>query len=125
VDTVPQPTVALSIGAVREATGMSKRQLRYIDKIGLVSPERSAGNQRRYSLSDLDRLMQIKSLRDSGYSLIQIRRILARRDARKAKESPEGSRASQSPEHRRGLGASHALERYQDARIYFKRTKRE
>jgi len=118
------PTVALSIGAVAEATGMSKRQLRYIDKIGLVTPERSDGNQRRYSLSDLERLMQIRALRDSGYSLLQVRRVLARRAARKEQPGGPSAEANGSRQPLAGQGVPGVLDRYQDARIYFKRGKK-
>ena len=56
---------------------MYKRQLRTYDRLGLVSPERSAGGGRRYSERDVELLREIQRLsQDDGVNLAGIKRII-------------------------------------------------
>ncbi len=67
----------LSIGALSRETGVKIPTIRYYEQMGLISaPERSAGNQRRYSKSGLSRLSFIKHARDLGLSIEDIRELL-------------------------------------------------
>ena len=67
----------LSIGALSKRTGVKVPTIRYYEEIGLLSPpERSAGNQRRYEPSALERLAFIRHARDLGFSLDAIRALL-------------------------------------------------
>ena len=50
--------------------------LRYYEKIGLIQPQRSAGNYRLYSLSDIWRLNVIRDLLKLGFSTGQIKTYL-------------------------------------------------
>ena len=62
----------MTIGTVSELTGLSPRQLRYLEQKGLIQPARSTGGQRQYSNSLLPLLKQINNLRDSGLNLEEI-----------------------------------------------------
>lgn len=64
--------------------GLTKRTLRYYEEVGLLPPtDRTEGNYRRYSESDMQRLNRIKELRDLlGFSLNDIRELLEAEDER-------------------------------------------
>ncbi len=67
-----------SIGDLSRQTGTKVTTIRYYEQMGLVSHEgRTAGNQRRYSQSGLDRLSFIRHARDLGMSLDTIRALVA------------------------------------------------
>lgn len=65
----------LPMSVVRELTGLTDRQVRYYDQQGLVEPQRGAGKQRRFSLEDVDRLLQIAEYLDAGYTVAEIREV--------------------------------------------------
>ncbi|RZQ60026.1 redox-sensitive transcriptional activator SoxR [Amycolatopsis suaedae] len=67
----------LSIGQVSERSGVPHTALRFYEDRGLISSERSAGNQRRYSRSVLRRIAFIRAGQRVGLSLEQIRDALA------------------------------------------------
>ncbi|ADU50574.1 transcriptional regulator, MerR family [Thermaerobacter marianensis DSM 12885] len=77
-----------SIGAVSNLTGLSERRIRYYEQAGLVRPARTAGNQRRYSQADVERLLEIKGLLQQGLHLDDIRRRLLERRRREAIMGP-------------------------------------
>jgi MerR family transcriptional regulator, glutamine synthetase repressor len=58
---------------VKEKTGLTSRQIRYYDQMGLIFPERTSGNQRLFSESDLKRLERIRSLLDDGYTIEMVK----------------------------------------------------
>jgi len=62
-----------SIGEVEKRTGLSARQIRYYESLGLINPTRTAGGQRRYTESDVLRLLRIKQMKDSGFDLKSIK----------------------------------------------------
>jgi DNA-binding transcriptional MerR regulator len=71
----------LRVGEVAKRTGLSVRALHHYDEIGLLVPsQRSDSRYRLYDESDLLRLMQIKALRQLGFSLQEIRDLLAASD---------------------------------------------
>ncbi|MFC4183320.1 MerR family transcriptional regulator [Saccharococcus thermophilus] len=76
------------IGIVMQLTELSARQIRYYEEHGLVSPARTEGNRRLFSLNDIDRLLEIKDLIDQGVNLAGIKQIFASRQAGR-KEQPE------------------------------------
>jgi MerR family transcriptional regulator, copper efflux regulator len=53
---------ALTIHEAAETTGWSSRMLRYIERTGLVTPERSAGGYRLYGPAELQRLRTLREL---------------------------------------------------------------
>jgi DNA-binding transcriptional MerR regulator len=67
----------LSIGEMARRSGVKVPTIRYYEQMGLIdAPERSAGNQRRYSARELDRLTFIRHARDLGLSIEAIRELL-------------------------------------------------
>ena len=50
--------------------------LRRIDEHNVVSPQRSAGGQRRYSRHEIGQVQQVVTMMDEGMSLPAIRRII-------------------------------------------------
>lgn len=70
------------VGELARRTGLSVRTLHHYDEIGLLSPrQRTDAGYRLYTASDVARLQQIKSLRELGFSLEEIRTFLDRPDA--------------------------------------------
>jgi DNA-binding transcriptional MerR regulator len=61
--------------AVIELTGISARQLQWWDECGIVVPARE-GHQRVYSLDDLAEVAVICEMRERGFSLQKIRRVV-------------------------------------------------
>ena len=68
------PLFAIAIAA--ELAGMHPQTLRQYDRMGLVSPQRTAGQSRRYSMRDVVQLREIARLSAEGLNLEGIRRIL-------------------------------------------------
>jgi MerR family transcriptional regulator/heat shock protein HspR len=68
------PVFVISVAA--ELTGMHPQTLRGYDRIGLVSPGRSGGGGRRYSLRDIELLKTVAELTSSGIGIEGVRRIL-------------------------------------------------
>lgn len=73
------PVLVISMAA--ELAGMHPQTLRQYDRLGLVSPTRTRGRGRRYSLRDVARLREVQRLsHDEGINLAGIKRILALED---------------------------------------------
>lgn len=69
------PDVLISVAA--ELAGMHAQTLRTYDRLGLVSPRRTSGGGRRYSLHDVELLRQVQHLsQDEGVNLAGIKRII-------------------------------------------------
>lgn len=79
----PQPYIpevdapVYGIGVAAVMAGMHPQTLRQYDRLGLVVPQRSAGQTRLYSLRDIARLHEIAALSAEGVNLVGIARILA------------------------------------------------
>ena len=69
-------TPIFAIAAAAELAEMHPQTLRQYDRIGLVSPQRTSGNTRRYSLHDIEQLREVARLSAEGLSLEGIRRVL-------------------------------------------------
>ena len=66
-----------SIGAVSKKTGVKVPTIRYYEQIGLlIEPDRSMGNQRRYSNNEIQQLSFIKHARELGFSLEAISSLI-------------------------------------------------
>jgi MerR family copper efflux transcriptional regulator len=74
---------ALTIHEAAQTTGWSPRMLRYIERIGLVEPERSSAGYRLYGPPELQRLRTLRELLDRfGVALNEVGFALRlRRDA--------------------------------------------
>ena len=68
------PVYVISVAA--ELTGLHPQTLRTYDRLGLVSPGRTGGGGRRYSLRDVEMLREIAHLSAMGIGLEGVRRIL-------------------------------------------------
>ncbi len=68
------PLFAIAMAA--ELANMHPQTLRQYDRLGLVSPTRTAGKSRRYSMRDVAQLREIAALGAAGVSLEGIRRVL-------------------------------------------------
>ncbi|MBA2531320.1 MAG: MerR family transcriptional regulator [Nocardioidaceae bacterium] len=55
---------------------MHPQTLRTYDRLGLVSPGRTGGGGRRYSLHDIEQLRQVARLTAEGLGLEGVRRVL-------------------------------------------------
>lgn len=67
----------LSIGDLSRRTGVKIPTIRYYEQMGLIEPpERSEGNQRRYSRQELDRLSFIRHARNLGLNIEAIRELI-------------------------------------------------
>ncbi len=65
------------ISRAAELAGMHPQTLRQYDRLGLVSPQRTSGRGRRYSLRNIATLREIQRLsQDEGINLAGIQRIL-------------------------------------------------
>lgn len=67
----------LSIGDLAVRTGLSVSAIRFYEKKGLVTPDRNAGNQRRFEGSDIRRLSFILIAQQIGLSIDQIKDIMS------------------------------------------------
>lgn len=67
----------LSIGDLAGRTGLSVSAIRFYERKGLITPDRNAGNQRRYEGSDIRRLSFILIAQQIGLTIEQIREVMA------------------------------------------------
>ena len=64
------------ISVAAEISGMHPQTLRQYDKLGLVSPSRTEGRTRRYSLRDIALLRVVQKLVGEGINHAGIKRII-------------------------------------------------
>src|SRR4051812_37614453 len=60
--TLGSPMDALTTHEAAETTGWSPRMLRYVERVGLVEPDRSASGYRLYGPAELQRLRTLREL---------------------------------------------------------------
>ncbi|MBV9022562.1 MAG: MerR family transcriptional regulator [Streptomycetaceae bacterium] len=68
------PVYVISVAA--QLSGLHPQTLRQYDRLGLVSPDRTAGRGRRYSARDIELLRQVQQLSQDGINLAGIKRII-------------------------------------------------
>ena len=56
----------MTIGTVKEMTGLSERKIRYYEKKKLLSPARTPSGMRKYSFTDVEMLLSIAEKRQEG-----------------------------------------------------------
>lgn len=72
---------AFQIGELAERVGVSAKTIRYYEQVGLLpQPMRSEAGYRLYGVDDGERLGFISTARRTGFTLGEIREILALRD---------------------------------------------
>jgi MerR family redox-sensitive transcriptional activator SoxR len=96
---VTSPTAAhatLSIGQVAERTGVATSALRYWEELGLITSDRTAGNQRRYERATIRRVSFIRAAQRVGLSLDEIAAALARLPRSRTPTASDWARLSRS-----------------------------
>jgi MerR family transcriptional regulator/heat shock protein HspR len=74
---LPEDAPVFVISVAATLAGMHPQTLRQYDRLGLVSPGRSAGRGRRYSVRDIALLREVQRLsQDEGVNLAGVKRIL-------------------------------------------------
>lgn len=64
------------ISVAAELAGVHPQTLRVYERKGLLHPQRTQGNTRRYSEEDIDRLRKIQELTQEGINLAGVMRIM-------------------------------------------------
>lgn len=72
---VDAPVYGITVAA--QLANLHAQTLRQYDRLGLVSPTRSEGRTRLYSLRDIARLREVTDLTAAGVNLAGIQRIMA------------------------------------------------
>jgi MerR family transcriptional regulator/heat shock protein HspR len=98
------PVYVISVAA--ELTGLHPQTLRQYDRAGLVSPGRTGGGGRRYSLNDIELLRVVAELTSAGIGLEGVRRILQLENQVAALRSRNAELAAQVRELRAALEAA-------------------
>jgi MerR family transcriptional regulator/heat shock protein HspR len=65
-----------TVGQVAEMLAVKQAFLRRVDTLQVVSPQRSAGGQRRYTRYEIRIIQQVMTMADEGITLQAIRRII-------------------------------------------------
>ena len=103
----------LHIGEVAERVGLSLRTVRYYEEQGLFEPAgRTDGGFRLYTQREVDRLLLIKQMKPLGFTVQQMRELLAAHDALAGKDTAE----RQAAERRIADFAQQAAERCEELR---------
>ncbi|MBD8868224.1 heat shock protein transcriptional repressor HspR [Nocardioides donggukensis] len=77
----PGPEVGVYVISVAaELTGLHPQTLRTYERMGLITPRRTGGGGRRYSVRDIETLRVIADLTGHGIGLEGVRRILQLED---------------------------------------------
>jgi DNA-binding transcriptional MerR regulator len=79
----------ITIGIVSELTGLSERQIRYYEERKLIMPERTPGGTRKFSFTDVEKLVQIANHMEDGLQTSEIRRMEKKASFDKNKELRE------------------------------------
>jgi len=62
------------MSSVMKLTDLTARKIRYYEEQELIFPERNAGNNRLFSLNDIDRLLEIKEMISDDFSIKEIKK---------------------------------------------------
>jgi MerR family transcriptional regulator/heat shock protein HspR len=100
------PVYVISVAA--ELTGLHPQTLRQYDRAGLVSPGRTGGGGRRYSLNDIELLRVVAELTAAGIGLEGVRRILTLENQVSALRARNSELSAQVRELRSALDAAMA-----------------
>jgi MerR family transcriptional regulator/heat shock protein HspR len=68
------PVYIISVAA--ELAGVHPQTLRIYERKGLLRPQRTQSNRRRYSEQDIERLRAIQALTEQGVNLAGVKRIM-------------------------------------------------
>src|SRR5262245_41688938 len=71
------PVAFLGIGELGRRTGLATSALRYYERVGLLVPDGRANGRRYYGPASAERLALIRLCQDAGFTLAEIRAVLA------------------------------------------------
>jgi MerR family transcriptional regulator/heat shock protein HspR len=75
-DQIPEDEGVYVISIASQLSGLHPQTLRQYDRMGLVTPNRTVGKNRRYSLLDIVKLRNVQRLVGEGINLAGIARIM-------------------------------------------------
>ncbi len=78
---IPEDEGIYVISVASQLSGLHPQTLRQYDRLGLVSPSRTVGKNRRYSLLDIVKLRNVQRLVGEGINLAGIARIIELEEA--------------------------------------------
>ena len=78
---IPEDEAVYVISVASQLSGLHPQTLRQYDRLGLVSPNRTIGKNRRYSLLDIVKLRNVQRLVGEGINLAGITRIMQLEEA--------------------------------------------
>ena len=78
---IPEDESVYVISVASQLSGLHPQTLRQYDRLGLVSPNRPVGKNRRYSLLDIVKLRNVQRLVGEGINLAGIARIMQLEEA--------------------------------------------
>jgi MerR family transcriptional regulator/heat shock protein HspR len=78
---IPEDEAVYVISVASQLSGLHPQTLRQYDRLGLVSPNRTVGKNRRYSLLDIVKLRNVQRLVGEGINLAGIARIMQLEEA--------------------------------------------
>lgn len=82
----------MHIGEVAARTQLSLRSLRHWDEVGLLRPSgRSEGGFRLYTEDDVERIMLVRRMKPLGFTLEQMRAVMADIDLLRADKGPSAA----------------------------------
>jgi MerR family transcriptional regulator/heat shock protein HspR len=78
---IPEDEAVYVISVASQLSGLHPQTLRQYDRLGLVSPNRTIGKNRRYSLLDIVKLRNVQRVVGEGINLAGIARIMQLEEA--------------------------------------------
>ncbi len=78
---IPEDEGIYVISVASQLSGLHPQTLRQYDRLGLVSPSRTVGKNRRYSLLDIVKLRNVQRLVGEGINLAGFARIIQLEEA--------------------------------------------
>ena len=78
---IPEDEAVYVISVASKLSGLHPQTLRQYDRLGLVSPSRTIGKNRRYSLIDIVKLRNVQRLVGEGINLAGIASIIELEEA--------------------------------------------
>ncbi|NKC60209.1 MerR family transcriptional regulator [Vagococcus fluvialis] len=77
------------MSSVMKLTDLTARKIRYYEEQELIFPERNAGNNRLFSLNDIDRLLEIKEMISDDFSIKEIKKQFLKLEQKEEELSEE------------------------------------
>jgi MerR family transcriptional regulator/heat shock protein HspR len=111
----PGPEAAVYVISVAaELSGLHPQTLRAYERMGLITPGRTAGGGRRYSHRDIERLRSIAELTSAGVGVEGVRRLLDLENQVTALQARNAELVAELEATREALGQALATRRVRD-----------